>query len=81
MKDLASYFPLPWSAYVRLLGVKNDPARKFYETEALRGGWYARSELVEPKPGGLRGGKLPSSAKVGSWAEACEINGAANIGR
>ena len=42
MRDLANYFPLPWSAYVRLLGVKNEHARKFYETEALRGGWSVR---------------------------------------
>jgi len=35
-------FPLPWSAYVRLLSVKNELARKFYETEALRGGWSVR---------------------------------------
>lgn len=35
-------FPLPWSAYVRLLSVKNDSARHFYETEALRGGWSVR---------------------------------------
>ena len=37
-----SSFPLPWSAYVRLLWVKNEQARKFYETEALRGGWSVR---------------------------------------
>lgn len=36
---LAQAFPLPWSAYVRLLSVKNEQARRFYETEALRGGW------------------------------------------
>ena len=36
---LAACFPLPWSAYVRLLSVKNIHARKFYETEALRGGY------------------------------------------
>ena len=35
-------FPLPWSAYVRLLSVKSEQARKFYETEALRGGWSVR---------------------------------------
>ncbi len=28
-------FSLPWSAYVRLLSVKNEYARHFYETEAL----------------------------------------------
>ena len=40
--DLAAQFPLPWSAYVRLLSVKNEQARKFYEAEALRGGWSVR---------------------------------------
>lgn len=39
---LASRFPLPWSAYVRLLSLKNTHAREFYETEALRGGWSVR---------------------------------------
>ena len=40
--DLLTTFPLPWSAYVRLLSVKNERARSFYETEALRGGWSVR---------------------------------------
>lgn len=40
--DIASCFPLPWSSYVRLLSVKNENARTFYETEALRGGWSVR---------------------------------------
>jgi predicted nuclease of restriction endonuclease-like (RecB) superfamily len=40
--ELANAFPLPWSAYVRLLSVKDDHARHFYETEALRGGWSVR---------------------------------------
>ena len=35
-------FALPWSAYVRLLSVKTNQARRFYETEALRGGWSVR---------------------------------------
>lgn len=35
-------FPLPWSHYVRLMGVKTETARRFYETEALRGGWSVR---------------------------------------
>lgn len=39
---LAQTFPLPWSAYVRLLSVKNELARGFYETEALRCGWSVR---------------------------------------
>ncbi|KAG0089731.1 hypothetical protein BGZ92_004285, partial [Podila epicladia] len=38
----AKTFPLPWSAYVRLLSVKNEQARRFYETEALSGGWSVR---------------------------------------
>jgi predicted nuclease of restriction endonuclease-like (RecB) superfamily len=37
-----SRFPLPWSAYVRLLSIKSEQARKFYEAEALRGGWSVR---------------------------------------
>jgi len=39
---MARCFPLPWSAYVRLLAVKSEHARRFYETEALRGGWSVR---------------------------------------
>lgn len=42
MDELAQVFTLPWSAYVRLLSVKDDHARQFYETEALRGGWSVR---------------------------------------
>ena len=42
LQALAAGFPLPWSHYVRLLSVSNRDARKFYETEALRGGWSVR---------------------------------------
>jgi predicted nuclease of restriction endonuclease-like (RecB) superfamily len=35
-------FPLPWSHYVRLMAVKSESARVFYEAEALRGGWSVR---------------------------------------
>jgi predicted nuclease of restriction endonuclease-like (RecB) superfamily len=42
LDDLAKRFPLPWSAYVRLLSVKRPEARTFYETEALRSGWSVR---------------------------------------
>ncbi|MGC1323456.1 MAG: PDDEXK nuclease domain-containing protein [Candidatus Udaeobacter sp.] len=42
VRDLSARFPLPWSAYVRLLWVKDEQARKFYEIEALRGGWSVR---------------------------------------
>jgi predicted nuclease of restriction endonuclease-like (RecB) superfamily len=39
---VANHLPLPWSQYVRLLAVRNPEARRFYETEALRGGWTIR---------------------------------------
>jgi predicted nuclease of restriction endonuclease-like (RecB) superfamily len=42
LPELANTFPLPWSAYVRLLSVKSESARQFYEAEALRGGWSVR---------------------------------------
>ncbi|NYT26021.1 DUF1016 domain-containing protein [Alcaligenaceae bacterium] len=42
LSELAQAFTLPWSAYVRLLSVKDDHARQFYEVEALRGGWSVR---------------------------------------
>jgi predicted nuclease of restriction endonuclease-like (RecB) superfamily len=42
LRTLADRFPLPWSAYVRLLSVKRPEARRFYETEALRAGWSVR---------------------------------------
>jgi len=42
LSELAQVFTLPWSAYVRLLSVKDEHARQFYEVEALRGGWSVR---------------------------------------
>ncbi|KAA5925242.1 DUF1016 domain-containing protein [Achromobacter xylosoxidans] len=42
LSTLAQAFSLPWSAYVRLLSVKDDNARQFYHAEALRGGWSVR---------------------------------------
>ncbi|MDI9334026.1 MAG: PDDEXK nuclease domain-containing protein [Cytophagales bacterium] len=42
LSDIAKRFPLPWSAYVAMLSVKNPQARAFYEAEALRGGWSIR---------------------------------------
>ena len=42
LQSTAARFPLPWSAYVRLLAVKNAAARAFYEAEALRSGWSVR---------------------------------------
>ena len=42
LAKLTQAFTLPWSAYVRLLSVKDEHAREFYEVEALRGGWSVR---------------------------------------
>jgi len=42
VRDFSARFPLPWSAYVRLLSITSEQARKFYEAEALRGGWSVR---------------------------------------
>ena len=42
ISPFAPRFALPWSAYVRLLSVKNPEARAFYESEALRAGWSVR---------------------------------------
>lgn len=39
---LTHNFSLPWSHYVRLMSVKNNDARNFYETETLRCGWSIR---------------------------------------
>ena len=39
---VASQLRLPWSCYVRLLSVRNPEAQRFYEGEALRGGWTVR---------------------------------------
>ena len=77
LAGIASRFPLPWSAYVRLLSVKNENARAFYEAEALRGGWsvrqldrqinsqfYERTALSKNKAAMLRKGQkaLPEDA-------------------
>ena len=69
---MAARFPLPWSAYVRLLAVKNENARIFYEAEALRAGWsvrqldrqiqsqfYERTALSRNKAAMLRKGEVP----------------------
>jgi predicted nuclease of restriction endonuclease-like (RecB) superfamily len=42
LSRLAEFFPLSWSHYVRLLSVKYPETRKFYETEAIQGGWSVR---------------------------------------
>ena len=70
--ELLAAFPLPWSAYVRLLSVKNIRARGFYGAEALRGGWsvrqldrqvnsqfYERTALSKNKAAMLTKGQMP----------------------
>lgn len=42
LDQLAEFFPLSWTHYIRLLRVQNTNAREFYEAEALRGGWSVR---------------------------------------
>ncbi len=42
LRKIAASFPLPWSHYVRLLSVQNAEGRRFYEAEAIRGGWSVR---------------------------------------
>lgn len=39
LPKIAQRLPLSWSQYVLLMGVADDKARAFYESEALRGGW------------------------------------------
>jgi predicted nuclease of restriction endonuclease-like (RecB) superfamily len=71
MAAVAGRFPLPWSHYVRLLAVRNPEGRRFYETEALRGGWtirqldrqigtqfYERTALSRNKAAMLRRGEV-----------------------
>ena len=42
LSAIAPHFPLPWSAYVQLLLVRNEAAREFYEAEAMASGWTIR---------------------------------------
>src|SRR5262249_9609630 len=69
--ELGKAFALPWSHYVRLLALRNDHARAFYEAEAFRGGWtvrqldrqvesqfYERTALSRSKVAMLRKGAL-----------------------
>ncbi len=64
-------FPLPWSHYVRLVTVADPDARRYYEQEALRGGWSVRqldrqiATLAYERTGGkksLRPGKEVQTA-------------------
>ncbi len=77
LAGIVAHFLLPWSAYVRLLSVKNSFAREFYETEALRGGWsvrqldrqinsqfYERTALSRDKTAMLSRGQEPRSGDI-----------------
>jgi predicted nuclease of restriction endonuclease-like (RecB) superfamily len=83
LRTLAARFPLPWSHYVKLLTVKDENARRFYEDEALRGGWsvrqldrqigslfYERTLLSKDKAAMLRKGAKPQSGDALSVDEA-----------
>lgn len=83
LSELARALPLPWSSYVRLLAVKNESARRFYEAEALRGGWtikqldrqiqsqfYERTLLSKNKTGMLSKGQVAERADAVSADEA-----------
>ena len=82
LAKVASRFTLPWSSYVRLLAVKNQNARSFYETEAVRAGWsvrqldrqiqsqfYERSALSRNKAAMLTKGARPAARDVVSPEE------------
>lgn len=77
LSALGRAFALPWSAYVRLLSVKHETARRFYETEALRCGWsvrqldrqigsqfYERTALSENKSAMLQSGEAGKPGDV-----------------
>jgi predicted nuclease of restriction endonuclease-like (RecB) superfamily len=83
LSALAKAFPLPWSAYVRLLSVRSELARQFYESEALRCGWsvrqlerqinsqfYERTALSRNKAAMLERGGQPASADAVTPEEA-----------
>lgn len=78
----APRFQLPWSHYVRLLSVKKDDARRFYEAEAIRSGWsvrqlerqidtqfYERALLSKKKTSMLAKGQKPLSTDMATADE------------
>jgi len=83
LATMPSRFPLPWSAYVRLLSVRNPAARTFYEAEALRCGWsvrqldrqigsqfYERAALSQNKAALLEQGSQPATGDIMTPEEA-----------
>jgi hypothetical protein len=88
LDELAQVFALPWSTYARLLSVKDDHARRFYEAEALRGGWsvrqldrqinsqfYERTALSKNKATMLVKGAVPKSIDVAAPGDAIKDGG------
>ena len=74
LSAIAPHSPLPWSAYVQLLLVRNEAAREFYEAEAMVGGWtirqlrrqidtqfYERTALSRDKEAMLLHGRQPQA--------------------
>ncbi len=65
---LAPIFPLPWSHYVRLFSVGDPKARRYYEAEAIRGGWSIRqldrqiATLAYQRSAGRRSTSKPPAA-------------------
>lgn len=57
LAQVAARFPLPWSAYVRLLAVRNEHARHFYETEALRRKAPRRGSREDAAHAGAKGSR------------------------
>ena len=83
LSELAQIFTLPWSAYVRLLSVKDEHARQFYEAEALRGRWserqldrqigsrfYERTALSQGKAVMLLKGSVPTPEDTATLSDA-----------
>lgn len=69
-------FPLPWSHYVRLLTIEDDPARSYYESEALRGGWSVREldrQVASRAFDRLRRKKNPATTRNDRLAAESEI--------
>lgn len=77
IQRIAERFPLPWSHYVKLASIEDEKARKFYEEEALRGGWsvrqldrqigskfYERTLLSKNKAAMLQKGTEPQSGDL-----------------
>jgi hypothetical protein len=90
---VSAFFPLPWSHYVQLLAVRNEDARRFYEAEALRGGWsvrqlnrqissqfYERTLLSKNKAAMLRNGAKPQAEDSVSPEEEIRVCGEFAVG-